>query len=363
VSSLVNDLVDEGVVVELESTGASAGASGGRPPTMVALDHRAGCAIGVDIGKTHLTVAVADAGHKILAERRAGLPEDHQAADDLGVAIELIEAVLEDSGVERAQVLGVGMGLPGPIHQVTGTVGSSAILPGWVGVRAAQELSDRLGLPVRVDNDANLGSLAESVWGAGREARDMIYLKLATGIGAGFVLDGRLYAGIGGTAGEVGHMIVDENGPVCRCANRGCLETLASGAACVELLKPTFGDGLTLPRLVELCSDGAPAAQRVVADAGRLIGLALATIVNVLNPSLVVIGGEMAACGDVLLDPLRRECLRHAIRSAAEDVTLIASPLGDRAEVLGALALILLDAGQVAGEPPVPITHSRGGAR
>ena len=166
-------------------------------------------------------------------------------------------------------------------------------------------MSDRLSLPVRVDNDANLGALAEHVWGAGDGVDDMIYLKLATGIGAGLVLGGRLYVGVGGTAGEIGHTIIDEHGPVCRCANRGCLETLASGAATVDLLRPTLGDDLTLGRVVELTLEGHPAATRVVADAGRHIGRAVANLVNLLNPSRVVVGGEMAACGDVLLDPLR----------------------------------------------------------
>ena len=236
------------------------------------------------------------------------------------------------------------MGLPGPVHADTGTVGSTSILPGWVGITAARAMSDRLNLPVRVDNDANLGALAEHVWGAGDGVEDMIYLKLATGIGAGLVLGGRLYVGVGGTAGEIGHTIIDEHGPVCRCANRGCLETLASGAATVDLLRPTLGEDLTLGRVVELTIEGHPAATRVVADAGRHIGRAVANLVNLLNPSRVVVGGEMAACGDVLLDPLRAECQRHAISSAGDDVEIHHGPLGDRAQVLGALALVLQDA-------------------
>src|SRR5215210_737461 len=126
--------------------------------------------------------------------------------------------------------------------------------------------------PVRVDNDANLGALAEHIWGAGLGASEMVYIKVATGIGAGLVFGGRLYAGVGGTAGEIGHTIIDEHGPVCRCANRGCLETLASGAATLELLRPTLGDDLTLGRLVDMTVQGDPACRRVVADAGRHLG-------------------------------------------------------------------------------------------
>jgi predicted NBD/HSP70 family sugar kinase len=344
VSSLVGDLVRDGLVAERVDHTAAPGAQGGRPPILVSIDRQAGTAVGIDIGRSHVTVAVADLGHTVLAELRRELPTDHHADQGLNAASELMDTALAEAGVDRSCVLGVGMGLPGPVHAATGTVGSTSILPGWVGVAAARAMSDRLSLPVSVDNDANLGALAEHVWGAGEGVPDMIYLKLATGIGAGLVLGGRLYVGAGGTAGELGHTIIDEHGPVCRCANRGCLETLASGAATVELLRPTLGEDLTLSRVVELTLDGQPAATRVVADAGRHIGRAVANLVNLLNPSRIVVGGEMAACGDVLLDPLRQECLRHTISSAGDDVEIHHSPLGDRAQVLGALALVLQDA-------------------
>ncbi|HEU4975884.1 MAG TPA: ROK family transcriptional regulator [Baekduia sp.] len=344
VSSLINDLVREGLVSERAEQNAISRAQGGRPPVLVSLDRSAGAAVGVDFGKSHVTVAVADLSHTLQAELSSELPDDHHAAEGLDIAAELVEAALQEAGVDRSLVLGVGMGLPGPIHADTGTVGSSAILPGWVGVSAARAMSDRLALPVRVDNDANLGALAEHVWGAGEGVADMVYLKLATGIGAGLVLDGRLYVGVGGTAGEIGHTIIDEHGPVCRCANRGCLETLASGAATVDLLRPTLGHDLTLGQLVDLTIEGHPACRRVVGDAGRHVGRAVANLVNLLNPALIVVGGELAACGDVLLEPLRQECQRHAIRSAAADVEIVPGALGDRAQVLGALALVLQDA-------------------
>jgi predicted NBD/HSP70 family sugar kinase len=344
VSSLIADLLREGLVAEREDATSPPGAQGGRPPVLVSLDRRAGAAVGVDVGKSHVTVAVADLGHTVLAELRRPLRSDHRAEEGLAAATELVDTALHEAGVDRNLVLGVGMGLPGPINADTGTVGSTSILPGWVGVTPARAMSDRLGLPVRVDNDANLGALAEHVWGAGAGFDDMIYIKIATGIGAGLVLGGRLYVGVGGTAGEIGHTIIDEHGPVCRCANRGCLETLASGAACIELLRPTLGAELTLSRLVQLTNEGHPACRRVVADAGRHIGRAAANLVNLLNPRRVIVGGELAACGDVLLEPLQQECTRHAISSAAEDVEVAAGPLGERAQVLGALALVLQDA-------------------
>src|SRR3954451_7211088 len=186
VSSLVGDLVREGLVAERVDAGSAPGASGGRPPVLVSLDRRAGAAVGVDFGKSHVTVAVAGLGHTVLAELRRELPSDHRAEQGLDAATELVESALREAGIDRGYVLGVGMGLPGPVHADTGTVGSTSILPGWVGIAAARAMSDRLALPVRVDNDANLGALAEHVWGAGEGVDDMIYLRPRPAIARGW---------------------------------------------------------------------------------------------------------------------------------------------------------------------------------
>ena len=164
------------------------------------------------------------------------------------MAAELVVETLADAGVARETVIGAGMGLPGPIDQGDGTVGSSAILPGWIGMTAAAELRRRLDIPVMVDNDANLGALAEAAFGAGRDAGDLIYLKISSGIGAGLILNGRLYRGSAGLAGELGHVLVNPDGIVCRCGNRGCLETVAATGALVDLLRRSHGDDLTRRR-------------------------------------------------------------------------------------------------------------------
>ncbi len=160
------------------------------------------------------------------------------------------------------------MGLPGPIDQGDGTVGSSAILPGWIGMTAAAELRHRLDVPVMVDNDANLGALAEAAFGAGRDAGDLIYLKISSGIGAGLILNGRLYRGSAGLAGELGHVLVNPDGIVCRCGNRGCLETVAATGALVDLLRRSHGDDLTVDGMIEAARAGDAGCRRVIGDAG-----------------------------------------------------------------------------------------------
>jgi predicted NBD/HSP70 family sugar kinase len=235
------------------------------------------------------------------------------------------------------------MGLPGPIRE-DGVVGSSAILPGWVGVAAVAEMRRRLDIPILVDNDANLGALAEAAFGAAQDASDLIYLKVSSGIGAGLILNGRLYRGAAGLAGELGHILVDPEGVVCRCGNRGCLETLAATGALVDLLRRSHGDDVTVAAILALAHDGDVGCRRVIADAGRAIGQAVAMLLNVLNPELLVVGGDLAAAGDLLLDGVRESIARAALPSAAQAAGVVAGVLGERAQVLGAIALVVSEA-------------------
>jgi predicted NBD/HSP70 family sugar kinase len=344
VSSIVGELLSDGLVSERDVPLDGPASRGGRPPTTIALDPAAGVAVGIDFGKRHLSVAASDLGHAVLAETRRDMEEDYTAADGMQQAEELVGAVLDDAGVDRADVIGVGMGLPGPVHRPTGLVGSATILPGWAGVHLHEEMQDLLALPVHVDNDANLGALAEAAFGAARDASDMIYLKVSSGIGAGLILNGRLYRGSFGLAGELGHLLVDPDGIVCRCGNRGCLETLAATGALVELLRRSHGEDVTAAGMLELARAGDLGCRRVIADAGRAIGNAVSTLLNVLNPELVVVGGDLAAAGDLLLDGVRESIARAALPAAAEAAGVVAGVLGERAQVLGAIALVVSEA-------------------
>jgi predicted NBD/HSP70 family sugar kinase len=297
--------------------------------------------VGIDFGKRHVRVAAADLAHTVVAERDREVADDQPASDSIALAVELVDEVLAAAGATREEVLGVGMGLPGPIHAATGEVGDSTILPGWVGVPAEEAMRGALGLPVEVGNDANLGVLSEWMWGAGRECDDLAYIKVATGIGAGLVLGGRPFLGAGGTAGELGHTVVDPSGAICRCGNRGCLETVAGAPAVVHALGAAYGDGLAIRDVVARALEGDVGCRRAIGDAGHAIGSAVATLCNLVNPRRVVVGGDLGAAGNILLDPLREALRRGAIHSAADDVEVVRGTLGERAEVLGAVALVL----------------------
>lgn len=337
VTNLVAALVAEGVVRAVD--GPVAGGVG-RPGQLLTLGRGAGVVVGVDLGRRHLKVAVADLSHSLLARREVAKPADLDAAADIELIRTEFEAALQEAGVGRDEVVALGMGLPGPVH-TTGELGDSTILPGWVGVRAGDALEAALGMPVSVDNDANLGALSESKWGAGAGVRDLVYLKASTGIGAGLIIDGRLFRGAGHTAGEIGHTVIDPGGPVCRCGNRGCLEMYAGSAAILSALRATHPEVTDLAGTVVRAQEGDPGCRRVVADAGRAIGSALATLCNIVNPARVIVGGTLGEAGELLLGPMRASLEAGAIRSAAEDVEIVRASLGHDAELMGAVALAL----------------------
>jgi predicted NBD/HSP70 family sugar kinase/biotin operon repressor len=354
VSTLVADLQASGLVVERqEADRPPQQQQQGRPPTLLTLDRSAGLVLGIDFGHDQVHVAIADLSRTILAERVQALDVDHAAREALTAAVALTAEAIAATGLDSGRILAAGVGLSGPINRATAMVHAGKILPGWDGISPVTELSQRLDLPVHLDNDANLGALAEVALGAGVGARDAVYLMVSGGIGAGLILGGEIYRGTGGTAGELGHVLVDESGPICRCGNRGCLETLAGGPAIVELLRPSHGPGLTLERVIALAAAGDSGARRAIGDAGRVLGRSVAAIVNAFNPELIIVGGHMGAAGDVLLDPLREAVHRYAIPSAAQDVRITRGVLGDRAEVLGALELAARQS-----DVPIPATSN-----
>jgi predicted NBD/HSP70 family sugar kinase len=339
VHTLVSELKDSGVLHEAE-TGVP-DFRGGRPAILLMLRHSSRAVVGIDFGHSHVGVAVADIGHNVLAERRCDLDVSHDARTALDAAARMVDEVLAEAQVDRKSVIAAGIGIPGPVDRSTGTAGSPTILPGWIGVRIGDEMHDRLGVPVEIENDANLGALAELTWGAGRECSNFVYIKVATGIGAGLVIDGKLLRGATGTAGEIGHTTLDESGALCYCGNRGCLETVASGPAIIKLVGPLAGEVPTLARIVQLAGAGELRCHRAISDAGHEIGVAIASLCNLINPERVIVGGLLSRTGEVLLHPMRESIRRHAVQAAAEKLDVVPALFVERAELLGSLALAL----------------------
>jgi predicted NBD/HSP70 family sugar kinase len=340
VSMLIEELEGAGIVRQHDADDSRPRGTG-RPPVLVSLVPRAAFAVGLDVGHEHVRAAVCDLSGEILADDYSVAEVDHAPTESLDLARELVHGVLRDAGVTPDHVIGVGMALAAPVDRESGIVFAEGILPNWGGVQPAAEMQGRLGLPVQLENDANLGALGEHVFGAGHGAEDMVYVRLSAGIGVGLILGGAPYRGRTGIAGELGHVRVDPHGAICRCGNRGCLETVAAPRVIAALLEQTRHEPVTVAKLLELVHAGDRGARRAVADAGSVIGEAVAAVVNVLNPELIVFGGDRAGAGDTLLDAVREAIARSTVAPAAHAVRVTAGTLGERAEVLGAAALLL----------------------
>lgn len=336
ISNIVKTMTNAGTI-ETEPTTSS-----GRRALLVRLSNNGAVAVGIDFGRRHLRIVIATLGFTVVREQFVELPMGHRAEDSIDRASRLLARMLDELEIPASAVLGVGVGIPGPIDQRTGTVVQGAILPEWVGIHL-HDLEKRLHFPVVFDNDANLGALAEVTWGPHNTVDNLVFVKIGSGIGAGLILDGHPFAGTLGITGEIGHETITDNGVVCHCGNRGCLETVASTSVMMALLGTRAA--VSTADIVRNAITGDSATLRVLDDAGVAIGRGIASIANLLNPEVIVIGGPLAELGPILLTPIERGLLRHAVPSIGEATTIVMSSLGDRAEALGATSLVLRSPG------------------
>ncbi len=313
---------------------------------------------GIDIGGTRQSLALIQPDGRLVHRARRTSPPDADGPTLFEGVCALLAEALARARAAGWQVAAAGVGFGGPVDTETGVVRTSHHVPGWSGFPLRQALADRFGLPVALENDARAGTLGEFYFGAGRGHRHMVYINIGTGIGGGLVLDGRLYRGATTTAGELGHMRVLPDGPPCPCGGRGCLEALASGpsiarrarramsqdpAAGTALLAAAGGDPdtLTSRHVVAAAAQGDPLATRLVEETAGYLALAVTSLVNLLNPTLVVFGGGVSEAGELLLRPVRQYVRQWALPVAGEAVTIAQASLGYDAGVIGAAALAL----------------------
>lgn len=339
VGNAVRSLVDEGRVV------VEAGANGRE--TLVRLRPVTGAVIGVDIGyrEAHAVLVHLPEGTRVDSSRMVLSGGREAADDDALLIVQLIDDLLAESGFSPDEVLGVGVSLPQPIDAANKLISATPVYPGWAGVPIMGLLARRFGTSVVVENDANAAALAELTWGAGRGRADFVHVMAAYGIGAGIVSRGELFRGGTGMAGEIGHITIDDRGPVCVCGKRGDLGALASGRALVNQLRSIGDHDTSMEQLVAHAREGEVRATRMIAESGRWIGMAVAHLAGILAPELVVVGGPLAEAGDVLLDPVRAALRDMVITPRAGGPQLARSRLGPDAPVLGAVALVLQDQG------------------
>jgi len=312
--------------------------------------------VGVDLGGTKIGAGLVDGeGHIIASDYRQTLAAEGPDAV-IGRMLEAAGEVMARAGARRPDVAAVGIGSPGPLDIETGVVLTSPNLPGWDCVPLRQRIEDGLGITTFLDNDANAAALGEHRFGAGRGVDHMIYVTVSTGIGGGLILDGALYHGVAGMAGEVGHQTIAPDGPRCGCGNRGCVEALASGTAIAHEARASVARGaptliaelaegsperITAKLVAEAAGQGDEEAHRILTEAMESLGIGIANLVNLFNPQLIIIGGGLANIGPLLFEPVRRAIDRRAFPAPARAVRVVPAELNDDVGVLGAAAVAL----------------------
>ncbi len=315
--------------------------TGGRPPSLLALHPSARVVAGADVGATHARIALADLAGTILVERREDLDVALGPEHVLGWVEQQIGEMLAEQNRTVAELAAIGIGLPGPVEHSTGRAINPPIMPGWDRYDVPAHVQRAFDVPVLIDNDVNIMALGE------RHAHladvdDLVFIKVATGIGSGIVSGGALQRGAQGTAGDLGHVAVARGADVrCRCGNRGCLEAIAAGPALAAALKEAGVMAASGADVVRLVRGGDPYAVQVVRQAGRDIGEVVATLVNLINPSAIVIGGSMAEAGESLLAGIREVVYSRSLPLATEHLRIVTSMAGERAGVIGAAALAI----------------------
>lgn len=331
------------IVKELTASGllhTSFTSRSGRRATLVSLARQVGLVAGVHFSSRHLRIAIADATRTTVTQTTLPLPLDHRHDAELDRLSLLLGDMMESLGGSVTDLLAVGLALPAPIDPRKGMVSTPGLLRGWEGVDVAESLTSRIGRPVHVDSEANLGGLAEAREGAGRASRSSVFIRIGHTISAGIIVDGDLFRGVNGKAGQIGHVTLDENGPICRCSNRGCLETYAAGPALLSLFPP--GEGMQrLGDLLQAAESGDGSSRRVIADAGRHIGVAAASLCNLFDPELIIVGGELGLAGELLMAPMRHSLERTALASADGLPEIVEASFGEWAETRGAIATAL----------------------
>ncbi|WP_314324833.1 ROK family transcriptional regulator [Paenarthrobacter ilicis] len=336
VASRIDALINSGLV----GPAGEASSSGGRPPSRFAFNPAARVVLAIDVGATHVIVAVTDLSGSILAERRLAQEVADGPEVVLGRVVSAGRELLAEAGREPGDLAGMGIGLPGPVEHDTGRPVKPPIMPGWDGFDVVTYVQRSLPVPVLVDNDVNIMALGErtSYW---PDHDNFLFIKVATGIGAGIISSGQLQRGANGTAGDLGHVRVPRGDDVlCRCGNHGCLEALASGPAVARQLHAQGLEASTGADVLRLVGEGNLQAIQALRQAGRDVGDVLATVVNLLNPSMIIIGGSVGEAGEHLVAGIREVVYRRSLPLATTHLRIGISMAGDRAAILGASQMV-----------------------
>lgn len=316
-------------------------------------------AIGIDVGGTKIKAGLVSQAGQILHRYTTTAHSEQQPEVVIDAIEQAYRAVLEISSIDPADIEAVGLGFPGNTNGPAGIVLVSSNLPAWDHYPLRDTVSARIGLPVVLDNDTNLGAVGEHRYGAGRGTRHMVYMTFSTGIGIGIIINNQLYVGHTGTAGELGHVIIDIGGPPCSCGKDGCVMAYASGVGISRMaydqieagadtrltkMMPADGRRFSGEQLVEAANQGDGTAREILATAGYYCGVGLSMIIQILNPEMIVIGGGLSRIGPLVMDPAMAAMREHTQPQMWDSVQVVPWQLGDDLGIIGAAAKVFADA-------------------
>lgn len=352
VSQITNHLLEQRWVQEV----GEGDYTGGRRQVLLRLNPDAGAVIGLKLMENRVVAAVTDVEARVLHYGEWQTPTPHDPASLSRLLAGMIETLIADSRVARSKLLGVGIGLAGAIGPSEGVVYSSPFF-GWRDVPLARLVETQLGLPVFLDNDVNTLTFAEQLFGPGQHASDFVVITVGRGIGMGMALNDEVYQGARGGVGEIGHITLDPEGPRCDCGKQGCLEALAADPAVVDEARARYeraGSAMALPTcledVVQAADAGQPMAIEALARSGRYLGIGIATVVNILCPSLIILSGEGVIAGDYRLKPMFEALRAHTFDGLLQGVEIIVQKTDDQAWARGAASLVI---GKVFASPGV----------
>ncbi|MFD7135464.1 ROK family transcriptional regulator [Streptomyces sp. NPDC059894] len=351
VNSIVKTLREEGVAETRPVNGRE---------FLVALVSRRGAVVAVQVNVTSLRAALFDFGARARYDASVAFEEGTaEEGGEPGLVVDMVRSLVSRAGLLSTDLAGVAVGMQAPLARATGAVTSWARLqlPAWRDVVVAESLQAELGVPVWAENDANLAALAEWTWGSGQGAADFLYAMCSAGVGGGLVIDGRIYRGGDGLAGEIGHMVLEPDGPVCFCGSRGCLTTFVSERSILLALESSGSSHTTLHGVIDSARRGDPACRRVLYEAGRHLGRAFANTAKLMAPSVVAVGGTLSKAGPLLFDSLVSSAEVQSLRAASPDIRFVPATLGDDATLLGGVAMVLTETGTGASTLPPWALH------
>ncbi len=352
ITNVVNTLLEKRLI----RSGGFGASRGGRPREMLELNPGYGYSIGIDLGASQLSGILTDFQVSILSRGRLGIGYNRDKDNIIEKIKGLIVRLIKDSGIKKEKILGIGFVVPGIIDQEKRVCRYAVNIKGWRDVPVCRILEEQFSLPTSLEESSRAMAWAERCFGRGRKKDNFIFLDLGIGIGCGIISQGRLHYGATLSAGEIGHTIVELKGRRCRCGNRGCLETVASGAAIPQIVNSALKKGkksiigamvkgrlskITARTVAEAAKGGDELAIDTLKKAGQYLGVAVANLINILNPSTIIVGGGLAEAGESLLGPMKESIKRYAVRPSAEVVEIFLSGLGEDAGSLGAVTLVL----------------------